>query len=178
MTVPPRTDYGRREAAQRWLLRAATDVPTALGQWGSGPAVLVAGRGWDAVRVPYEALDPAFDAGTDPTTLRTCLSRLRLIGPAFCDPRRANLYFLVQARTDRQWPHEELSPVDVVCFGGTGPYAHHIGVPRVDRTEPPGLFWLVPLDRVGYRHVDAAHLLGVVRARRQAVPELVPGTGR
>jgi hypothetical protein len=158
-------DRGRQESAQRWLLQAAPNEQVARGEWGSGVALLVAGRTWDAVRVPYDVLDPSFDGDTPSATLREYVTRLRLIGPSFCDPYRPYVYFLVRAGTDNEWPAEEFDAVKVECLGGTKPYVRHVGVPPVHCTDRPGLFWLVPPDRVAHRHVDAAHLLNVLRDR-------------
>ncbi|MER7477476.1 hypothetical protein ABTX60_07435 [Streptomyces sp. NPDC126510] len=169
-------DRGRQELAQRWLLQAAPEEQVALNEWSCGVALLVAGRTWDAVRVPYEVLDTSFDADTAPKALRTCVADLRLVGPSFCDPYRPYVYFLVQAGTDRVWPAEEFESVKVECLGGTEPYVRHIGVPPIGRTERPGLFWLMPPDRVACRHVDAAHLLNVLRERlRQSLTEPAHG---
>lgn len=167
-----------RESAEQWLLRAAPDEQAARDEWTRGVALLVAGRTWDAVRVPYGVLDPSLGLDTDPATLRACVARLRLVGPIFCDPYRPYVYFLVQAGTDAEWPAEEFAAVKVECLGGSEPYVRHVGVPPVARTERPGPFWLVPPDRVAYRHVDAAHLLDVLRERlRQAAPEAEPARG-
>ncbi|CAL9614419.1 hypothetical protein SUDANB1_05697 [Streptomyces sp. enrichment culture] len=165
-----------RASAEQWLLRAAPDEQVARDEWSCGVALLVAGRIWDAVRVPYEVLDPSFDGDTNPATLRTWIASMRLVGPSFCDPYRPYVYFLVQAGTDRVWPAGEFEAVKVECLGGTEPYVRHIGVPRIDRIKRPGPFWLVPPDRVAHRHVDAAHLLNVLRERlRQPVAEPAHG---
>lgn len=169
-------ERGRRETAERWLLRAAPDPALALEEWGRGVAVLVAGQAWDAVRVPYAVLDSTFNRGTQPGELRACVARLGLDGPVFCDPYRPFLYFLVPPGTDRDWPRETLARARIECLGGTEPYVHHVGVPRVDRTERPGLFWLLPPDSGRPRHVDAAHLVDVLcerlgQAAREAARE-------
>ncbi|MFB0617206.1 hypothetical protein [Streptomyces sp. AGS-58] len=162
------SDDARRRAAERWLLRAAPSEETALKEWDSGVAVLVAGHSWDAVRVPYRLLDPTFDYDTEPEALRVCVTRLRLVGPAFCDPYRPYTYFLVPPGSDAHWPREEFVADEVECLGGTEPYVRHVGVPRVDRVKRPGLFWLTPPDTVAFRYVDPTHLLFVLRTHRHA----------
>ncbi|MGP2435925.1 hypothetical protein [Streptomyces sp. JW3] len=172
-----RRDRDRRENAEQWLLRAAPDVRVALDEWTRGVAVLVAGRSWDAVRVPYALLDPAFHRATEPSTLRAWITQQHLVGPSFCDPYRPFAYFLVPPGTDREWPRGTFAvAAGLECLGGTEPYVRHVGVPRTDRTAPPGLFWLMPPDSVGSRYVDARHLISVLRARQQEEPvELVQG---
>ncbi|CAL9471643.1 hypothetical protein SUDANB145_02839 [Streptomyces sp. enrichment culture] len=165
--VPNDADREHREAARQWLLRAAPDVRGALDEWTRGVALLVAGRSWDAVRVPYTLLDPNFDHDTEPSTLRTWVTRQRLNGPVFCDPYRPFVYFLVPPGTDREWPRDVFKVAGLECLGGTEPYVRHVGVPPVDRTERPGLFWLLAPDGVGFRHVDAGHLIAVLRERQQ-----------
>jgi hypothetical protein len=163
-------DRARRKAAEQWLLRAAKDPQDALNEWNRGTAVLVAGRNWDAVRVPYTLLDPAFTYETEPDTLRTLITRLRLVGPSFADPYGSHTYFLVPPRTDKTWPHAELTAIKVECLGATKSYMHHVGVPSLGRTERPGMFWLMPPDSAPFRHVDATHLLAVLRERRLPAP--------
>lgn len=159
-------DRARREAAERWLLRAARDKRDALHQWSRGVALLVAGRTWDVVRVPSTMLDPGFDHTTEPAALLSCLTRLRLVGLAFCDPCRPFLYFLVPPGTDVHWPHHEFSRTQIACLGGTHYYEHHVGVPSIDRTQRPGRFWVVPPDSVTHPYVNADHLLAVLRQKQ------------
>lgn len=166
MRHAPTNLSGPSGSATRWLLRAAADTETALAEWDAhAVALLVAGRAWDAVRVPYGALGYDFDGLTRPEDLRGQLDKLGVAGPVFCDPYRAYAYFLVPPGTDREWPHGEMTRAGVECFGGHGPYVHHVGVPRVDRTDRPGSFWLVTPDCTAREHVGPALLLGVLRKR-------------
>jgi hypothetical protein len=157
-------DRASRNAAEQWLLRAAPDERTAH-QWSQGIALLVAGRTWDIVRVPYNLLDVAFNHETEPEALLACITRLHLVGPAFCDPCRPFVYFLVPPGTDARWPHYEFRRTQIACLGGTNAYEHQVGVPSIDRTQRPGRFWVVPPDNATHRHVDADHLLAVLREK-------------
>jgi hypothetical protein len=163
-TASQEVDRGRRAAAESWLLATAPQRATAAMEWTTGGvAVLTAGVRWDAVRVPFKLLDPAFDGGTAPNVLRSRLEELHLVGPVFCDPYRPHLYFLVPPGTDRDWP-ADFTPVGVQCLGGTQPYIRHVGVPRLDQIATPGPYWLYPLDLGDRWHVDARHLYTVLRA--------------
>ncbi|MEU6421123.1 hypothetical protein [Streptomyces spiralis] len=126
-------------------------------------AVLTAGVIWDAVRVPYGVLGVDVEQGNEPEALRARLEELGLSGPAFCDPYRPFLYVLVPPGTDREWPLT-LAPAGVECLGGTRPYVHYVGVPRVDRLGPPGLYW-VTLPDGSSRFTDSRHLFQVLHAR-------------
>ncbi|MER6386182.1 hypothetical protein [Streptomyces sp. NPDC001250] len=154
----------RRAQAEQWMLQAAESCNTAGMEWtDQGVAVLTAGRVWDVVRAPYTVLSRDFDRGTDPQQLRRRVDALQVSGAVFCDSYRPFLYFLVPPGTDQHWPHDG-GPAGVECLGGTRPYIHHIGVPRLDYISPPGLFWLVPPDNGGPRLTDPAHLYKVLHA--------------
>lgn len=49
-------------------------------------------------------------------------------------------------------------------MGGTQPYSHYVGVPRLDRGAPPGPYWVTPPDGTG-RYADPQHLYQVLHAR-------------
>ncbi|MEU6339302.1 hypothetical protein ABZ839_33810 [Streptomyces cellulosae] len=163
MRSAPTSLTGTREPASLWLLGAAPDVETAVAEWDTnGVAVLVERRAWDAVRVPYGALGFDFDGLARAEDLRGLLDKLGLAGPLFCDPYRAYLYFLVPPGSDRDWPHGAMARAGVECFGGHSEYVHHVGMPRVDRTDRPGPHWLVTPDCTARQHVDPAVLLGAL----------------
>ncbi len=161
--VSARGDRERHKAAEKWLYEAATVRETATQEWTTqGVALLTAGIMWDAVRVPYSPLGADLDRDTDPDTLRRRLHELQVCGPVFCDPYRPRLYVLVPPGTDRQWPRT-LAPIGVECLGGTRPYVHYVGVPRLDRIAPPGTYWVTPPDGTR-RHADPQHLYRVLHA--------------
>ncbi|MGW0952829.1 hypothetical protein [Streptomyces sp. NPDC002545] len=164
MRVLRKGDWDRFMTAQEWLYRAAPSRGTAEGEWThQGVALLTAGVIWDAVRIPYGALgvDPEQDNETE--ALRGRMEELELSGPAFCDPYRPFLYILVPPGTDEQWPLT-LGPAGVECLGGTRPYVHYVGVPRVDRLQPPGPHW-VTLPDGSSRFTNPRHLFQVLQAR-------------
>jgi hypothetical protein len=135
-------DRERRAAAEAWLYRAATSPHAAGMEWSQhGIALLTAGIEWDAVRLPYAPLGADLERDADPDQLRRRLHDLRVSGPVFCDPYRPFLYVLVPPGTDVEWPRT-LTQLGVECLGGTRPYIHHVGVPRLDLVSPPGPYWL------------------------------------
>ncbi|MFD5568989.1 hypothetical protein [Streptomyces cadmiisoli] len=169
--VLPRPERERRAAAYEWLLTAAPDRQTAISEWRSpGVALLTAGVEWDAVRVPYDVLHPGFDRATTLQELVQRLGELKVGGSAFCDPYRPFMYLLVPPRTDKDWPRD-LASARVECLGGTQPYVHHVGVPRLESVAPPGPFWLTPPDVIPQRHADPEHLYAVLHALLHAAPQ-------
>ncbi|MEW5356183.1 hypothetical protein [Streptomyces sp. 16-176A] len=158
--------HGRRAAAEDWLLRSARDRETAVAEWTAelGVAVLTAGISWDVVRMPYAVLDGSFGRDVAPGALLHRLEQLELEGAVFCDPFRPYLYVMVPAGTNAQWPRLPALP-GVECLGRTGPCVQHVGVPRLDRTKPPGPYWLRPPDRTSGRYADPGRLLKFLRAR-------------
>ncbi|WP_331733925.1 hypothetical protein OG345_40785 (plasmid) [Streptomyces sp. NBC_01220] len=169
-------ERARRTQAHNWLLAAAPHLPTAMTEWNTqGVALLTAGATWDVVRAPYALLDPAFERTTEPDALRHRLAVLEVAGSVFCDPYRPHFYFMVPAGTDREWPRT-LGTAAVECLGGTKPYIHHVGVPRLDRAGQPGPFWLTPPDCDGPRHVNAPHLYEVLQECAARPEPVAPST--
>ncbi|MEU2426871.1 hypothetical protein ABZ619_38665 [Streptomyces sp. NPDC007851] len=156
----------RRAAAHDWLMQSASHRHRAGLEWTySGVAVLTAGVTWDVVKMPYAAFDPRFDWNTPAKELRQRLEELEVAGPAFCDPYRPYVYALVPPGTDRKWP-QDLTAAGHECLGGTRPFVHHVAIPSLNRSEPPGLFWLTLPDPLGeHPHVDPGHLCKVLRGR-------------
>ncbi|WP_149824151.1 hypothetical protein [Streptomyces tailanensis] len=146
------------------MYQAAPSREVAAKDWTDhGVTLLKAGVVWDAVRVPYAILGQGLDRETAPDTLRWRMNELGLTGPAFCDPYRPYVYFLVPPETDQQWPRT-LAPAGIECLGGTQPYIHHVGVPRLNRTAPPGLYWLLLPDNTIW-HADPQRLEQVLCAQ-------------
>ncbi|MEV6029056.1 hypothetical protein [Streptomyces sp. NPDC052036] len=165
-------DRERRAAVEAWLYRAATSRQTAAVEWTRQRiALLTAGIVWDAVRVPYPQLGADLERDAGPEQLRRRLYELQVAGPVFCDPYRPFLYVLMPPGTDREWPRT-LTHMGVACLGGTRPYVHHLGVPRLDLISPPGPYWLSAPDGTG-RLTDPQHLYQVLQA--QAVVTAIPG---
>ncbi|MFF8994070.1 hypothetical protein ACF09H_29920 [Streptomyces sp. NPDC014983] len=166
-------DRERRLAVEDWLLKAARNRQTAAAEWGhQGVALLTAGRVWDVVRAPYTVLTPTFDRNAAPGELRRRVLELRVPGAVFCAYYRPHLYVLVPPGADRHWPHRDCPP-GVECLGAAQTYMHYIGVPRLDRTEPPGPFWLIPPDH-RRRLADPEQLYAALRACTER-PDQMPG---
>ncbi|MET8957659.1 hypothetical protein ACWEO4_41005 [Streptomyces sp. NPDC004393] len=175
--VPLRgADQAQRAAAETWMYRAAKSRQEAGTEWRQqGIALLTAGIVWDVVRVPYAPLGADLERDAEPEQLRRRLQELHVPGPVFCDPYRPYLYVLVPPGTDREWPRT-LAAAGVECLGGTRPYIHHVGVPRLDLISPPGPYWLTLPDGTG-RLTDPQHLFQMIRAgvaeaaKQQDAPE-------
>ncbi|MFF3517726.1 hypothetical protein [Streptomyces sp. NPDC002573] len=156
-------DRERKAAAEAWLYRAATSSQAAGMEWSQhGIALLTAGIMWDAVRVPYAALGADLERDAGPERLRRRLHELQVAGPVFCDPYRPFVYVLVPPGTDREWPRM-LTQLGLECLGGTRPYVHHVGVPRLDLISPPGQYWLTLPDGTG-QFTDPQYLAHVLQA--------------
>jgi len=156
----------QRALAEKWLLKAAEDRSVAAAEWyRQGTAVLRAGTMWDAVRVQLPALGP--DLGHEATSdvLRRRIHELDLHGPVVCDSARRPmvLYFFVPPGTDRDW-YKAVAIPGVECLGGTAPYIHRLGVPRLDRQEPPTQYWVTPPDGTG-QLVAPGRLRSLLRSR-------------
>ncbi|MFJ4806035.1 hypothetical protein [Streptomyces murinus] len=180
LNVPPAPTphgdvHGRRERAEKWLLKAAKSQNDAVVEWTEqGVALLTAGREWDVVRAPYTALGPDLERCTDVQELRRHAEELGG-GAVWCDRYRRCLYFLVPPGTDRGWPQDR-HLAGVECLGGTPPYIHYVGVPRVDRIEPSGFFWLAPLDSASQVLADPRRLYEALLARAGASQSPPPNT--
>ncbi|MFH9068069.1 hypothetical protein [Streptomyces alboflavus] len=107
--------------AADWLSQAhETPEDVRAEWWAQGIALLPLGRRFDAIRMRAEIVHAA---GGCPGPL----------GPVIHDPYSAQYYALVPPRTAESWD----SPW-VRCLGGGA----WLGVPGIDRTEPPGLYWM------------------------------------
>ncbi|AYA18550.1 hypothetical protein DCW30_05965 [Streptomyces alfalfae] len=129
-------------ALSEWLARAQDGPDHARAEWKtSGVALLPLGRRFDAVRMP----EPLVHAALDTQFLTEAAEGLarRLLGPVIYDGRTmgGTYYALMQPYAARYWPHDDKAP-----WLGLGTY---LGVPRLDRTEPPGTHWVVPPQAVG-----------------------------
>ncbi|WP_041983690.1 hypothetical protein [Streptomyces sp. AcH 505] len=125
-------------ATSRWLASLLRDPETARIDWQDGrPAMLPLGAAFDAVRMPQELVH-AMAASSVEDAVTSTLAEI-LDGPVIRDPH-SWFYALVPPQTTETW----LSPLATVL--GRGAW---LGVPRVDRTAPPGVHWAVPPVQVG-----------------------------
>lgn len=125
------------DAVSNWLAHAQEEPAQAWREWRArGVAVLPLGRRFDAVRIP-EAIVHAALGTAAPREVAEHLAR-RLMGPVIYDGRTmgGTYYALTQPRAACRWPH-----ADKAAWLGHGTY---LGVPRPERTQPPGTHWVVP----------------------------------
>ncbi|MGW7543411.1 hypothetical protein ACWGKQ_20205 [Streptomyces sp. NPDC054770] len=73
----------------------------------------------------------------DPDQVAVCLGLL-LGGSIIYDRRVAGgtYYALIQGHAGLVWAYDDIA----TCLG----YGTYLGVPRLDRQQPPGTYWLVP----------------------------------
>jgi hypothetical protein len=144
-----------------WLSRAHPVPEQALAEWSAQRvALLPLGERFAAVRVAADVLHAAVGR-EEPGRVADALAWLRT-GPVIHDHRtaEATYYALIQAHAGLVGSEDLLAP----CLGkGT-----YLGVPRIDRREPPGTYWVVPPRHDG----DLCHpetVRSLVRTGRQAL---------
>ncbi|MFF4348864.1 hypothetical protein [Streptomyces sp. NPDC001530] len=125
-----------REIAE-WLTMEHPVPRQVWTEWAThGVALLPLGKRFAAVRMTTDAVH----AMVDSDQLADVASAVRdlLCGPVVYDRRAVGVtyYALVQRDTELVWTHDDVAP----CLG-QGVY---LGVPRLDRREPPGTYWVVP----------------------------------
>ncbi|MEV6947053.1 hypothetical protein AB0N07_34850 [Streptomyces sp. NPDC051172] len=122
-----------------WLARAHPVPQRARAEWSNqAVALLPLGGLFAAVRLPGELVHAAVNS-EDASQVASALDAL-LQGPVIHDHRTTGptYYALINwgAGVIQQMDHNEDAP----CLS-TGTY---LGVPRIDRREPPGTYWVVP----------------------------------
>ncbi|MFI6489444.1 hypothetical protein [Streptomyces sp. NPDC050564] len=124
-----------REIAE-WLTMEHPVPRQVWTEWSThGVALLPLGKRFAAVRMTTDAVHAVVDSD-DSTEVAAALREL-LCGPVVYDRRAVGVtyYALIQRDTELVWPHADVAP----CLGqGT-----YLGVPRIDRREPPGTYWVV-----------------------------------
>lgn len=147
-----------------WLADAQPAPERARREWeAGGVALLPLGQAFVAPRLP-EALVHAAVGTADPEEVAERLEH-QLHGPVIHDDRTLNAtyYALMQQRDRQAWKHQDVAPLL-----GQGTY---LGVPRLDRREPPGTYWVVPPrftgDLCAPKHVAALIALGRERLARE-----------
>ncbi|MFG2503637.1 hypothetical protein ACGFSB_36175 [Streptomyces sp. NPDC048441] len=132
----------KRERAAEWLARAQQQPQYAWNAWSrTGVAVLPLGPRFVTSRLS-EKLVYAAVGSSAPGEVAVGLERL-LNGPVIFDGRRmgGTYYPLMSPLGEAVWEHQDVAPL---LAEGT-----YLGVPRLDRREPPGTFWVVPPRTVG-----------------------------
>ncbi|WP_409054860.1 hypothetical protein [Streptomyces sp. SYP-A7185] len=133
----------RDNAICEWLARAHQNPAQAWREWspsGGGVALLPLGRAFVAPRLP-EALVYAAAGTVDLQEAAAYLAQA--LGPVLFDGRTmgGTYYPLTWPLTVPVWKHQAVAPLL-----GRGTY---LGVPRIERSQPPGTYWAVPPRHVG-----------------------------
>ncbi|MFB6933569.1 hypothetical protein [Streptomyces chartreusis] len=124
-------------AITEWLARAHPTPEHARAEWSvQGVALLPLGRQFAAVRVPGSLVHAAL--GSADADVVAELLPLRLRGPVIHDHRSTGptYYALIQWHAGLIWDRGETAP----CLQGDT----YLGVPHIDRREPPGTYWVAP----------------------------------
>ncbi|MFG2385030.1 hypothetical protein [Streptomyces avermitilis] len=131
------TQQANHRLIAEWLARAHPVPEQARAEWSAhGVALLPLGERFAAVRVAADVLHAAVGC-EEHGDVAAVLAEL-LPGAVIHDHRTtgATYYALIQAQAGLVWADDPLAP----CLGkGT-----YLGVPRVDRREPPGTYWVMP----------------------------------
>ncbi|WP_051827475.1 hypothetical protein [Streptomyces bicolor] len=120
-----------------WLARAHPAPQQACSEWSDqGVALLPLGRLFAAIRVPADLVYAA--VGSEDSAQVADILRMWLRGPVIHDHRSVGptYYALIQWHAGLVWDYGEHAP----CLHGDT----YLGVPRIDRREPPGTYWVVP----------------------------------
>ncbi|MEU1038661.1 hypothetical protein [Streptomyces sp. NPDC005907] len=118
-----------------WLTREHPMPEQVWTEWATmGVALVPLGRRFAAVRMHADIVHAAVDSD-DPSQVAERIRAL-LPGPIVHDRRVSGVtyYALIPRHSDLVWVHDEVAP----CLG-PGVY---LGVPRIDRREPPGTYWV------------------------------------
>lgn len=133
--MPTPTDVDR--LISEWLARAHPVPERALAEWSNqGVALLPLGQRFAAVRLSGALVHAALNSD-EPRVVTEALSE-RLRGPVIHDNRTAGptYYALIQWHAGLVWSYNRSAP----CLRDDT----YLGVPRIDRREPPGTYWVVP----------------------------------
>lgn len=120
-----------------WLARAHPMPEHARAEWAvEGVALLPLGRQFAAVRIPGPLVHAALGSADEDVVAE--LLSLRLRGPVIHDHRSTGptYYALIQWHAGLIWDRGETAP----CLRGDT----YLGVPHIDRREPPGTYWVAP----------------------------------
>jgi len=119
-----------------WLAHAHPSPEQARAEWSShGVALLPLGERFASVRMPRDVVHAAVGS-EDPGRVATILSAW-LGGPVIYDHRATGptYYALIQWHAGLAWEYDDTAP----CLRGDT----YMGVPRIDRRQPPRTHWVV-----------------------------------
>lgn len=120
-----------------WLALAHPLPQQARAEWSNhGVTLLPLGKLFAAVRISGDLVHAAVGCEGPGQVADALTERLR--GPIIHDHRTVGptYYALIQWHAGLVWDYGELAP----CLQGET----YLGVPRLDRREPPGTYWVVP----------------------------------
>ncbi|MER6462280.1 hypothetical protein ABT278_17600 [Streptomyces sp. NPDC001228] len=124
-------------AISEWFARAHPSPARAWHEWAvQGVALLPLGDRFAAVRMASDEVHAAVDS-SHPDQVAVCLGLL-LGGSIIYDRRAAGgtYYALIQGHAGLVWAYDDIA----TCLG----HGSYLGVPRLDRQQSPGTYWLVP----------------------------------
>lgn len=115
-----------------WLTRAADDPEQAHREWDQqGVTLLRCGKTFGVIRIPARLVRAGLVADDFPVEdLAVALG-----GPVIHDGRESPYWALIHGHAGLVWSEGD----DVPSLGSD----HYLGVPRLDRTVPPGPHWAV-----------------------------------
>ncbi|MEU0742541.1 hypothetical protein [Streptomyces sp. NPDC006134] len=131
------TQQALDRAIAEWLARTHPAPENVWREWDTqGVALLPLGERFAAVRLPGGIVHAAVDS-EDRDRVAAALGE-RLGGSIIHDRRVAGgtYYALIQAHAGLVWAYGDAA----VCLG----HGTYLGVPRIDRQQPPGTYWVVP----------------------------------
>ncbi|WP_048573120.1 hypothetical protein [Streptomyces leeuwenhoekii] len=131
------TQQGLDRAIAEWLARSHSTPEHVWREWDAqGVALLPLGERFAAVRLPAGTVHAAVDS-EDRDRVAAALGE-RLGGSIIHDRRVAGgtYYALIQAYAGFAWAYGDAA----VCLG----HGTYLGVPRIDRQQPPGTHWVIP----------------------------------
>ncbi|GAB2845959.1 hypothetical protein GCM10027074_11030 [Streptomyces deserti] len=131
------TQQALERAIAEWLARSHPAPEQVRREWAAqGVALLPLGGRFATVRMPSEVVHAAVRS-KDRDEVAVALGEL-LGGSVIHDRRVAGgtYYALIEAHAGLVWAYGDIA----TCLGrGT-----YLGVPRIDRQQPPGTYWVVP----------------------------------
>lgn len=124
-------------AISEWLARSDPSPEQVWREWAAqGIALLPLGERFAAVRMPARVVHAA--AQSEKLDEVAVALGESLGGSVIHDRRVAGgtYYALIQGHAALVWPYDDIA----ACLG----HGTYLGIPRIDRQQPPGTYWVVP----------------------------------
>lgn len=146
-------------AITEWLVRAHPAPDRARAEWATqGVALLPLGERFAAVRV---AADVVHAAVSSDHRDQVAMVLGELLGGSIIYDRRVaggTYYALIQGHAGLVWAYDKFA----TCLG----HGTYLGVPRIDRQQPPGTYWVIPPRHEGDL-VAPRNLVALIKAGRR-----------